>query len=155
MSSDVSVRELITRANRLLASGDLANARSLAQQAYKLNKNDPDVLVLVSKVVTDVTRQRAALQSAVQLDPNHTEARQRLAALDTPPPTCRTTPEAACVPGAADTCWRVRRCRTARGRGHSPQPFALQWISCRAHCGCGASINSRCSADPDSEHTYK
>jgi len=86
MSSDVSIRELITRANRLLASGDLANARSLAQQAYKLNKNDPDVLVLVSKVITDVTRQRAALQSAVQLDPNHREARQRLAALDAPTP---------------------------------------------------------------------
>jgi len=43
MSSDVSIRELITRANRLLASDDLANARSLAQQAYKLNKNDPAI----------------------------------------------------------------------------------------------------------------
>jgi len=86
MSSDVSIRELITRANRLLASGDLANARSVAQQAYQLNKNDPDVLVLVSKVITDLTRQRAALQSAVQLDPTHREARQRLAALDAPTP---------------------------------------------------------------------
>ena len=155
MSSDVSVRELITRANRLLASGDLANARSLAQQAYKLNKNDPDVLVLVSKVVTDVTRQRAALQSAVQLDPNHTEARQRLAALDTPPPTCRTTPEAACVPGAADTHWRVRNCCAACARWHSPQPFALRRIGCRAHCGCGASINGRYCADRGGERAYE
>ena len=61
MSSEVSIRELITRANRLLASGDLANARSLAQQAYHLNKKDPAVLVLVSKVITDPTKQRVTL----------------------------------------------------------------------------------------------
>jgi len=86
MSSDVSVRELIVRANRLLASGDLANARSLAQQAYKLNKNDPDVLVLVSKVITDPARQRNVLQQALEIAPTHREARQRLAALDAPTP---------------------------------------------------------------------
>ena len=86
MSSDVSIRELIVRANRLLTSGDLANARSLAQQAYKLNKNDPDVLVLVSKVITDPARQRNVLQQALQIAPTHREARQRLAALDAPTP---------------------------------------------------------------------
>ena len=86
MSSDVSVRELIVRANRLLASGDLANARSIAQQAYKLNKNDPDVLVLVSKVITDPARQHNVLQQALEIAPTHREARQRLVALDAPTP---------------------------------------------------------------------
>lgn len=68
MSSDVSVRELITRANRLLANGDLANARSLAQQAYKLNKNDPDALVLVSKVITDPAKQRTMPHVMILID---------------------------------------------------------------------------------------
>ena len=84
MSSDVSIRELISRANRLLTSGDLVAARQIAHQAYLLDQNNPDVLVLVSKVIADPAKQRVALQSAVQLDPNHREARQRLAALDTP-----------------------------------------------------------------------
>ena len=81
MSSDVSIRELLSRANRLLASGDTASARSIAQQAYNLNKKDPDVLVLASKVLSDPVKQRDLLQRALQIAPTHREARERLAAL--------------------------------------------------------------------------
>ena len=84
MSSDVSVRELLSRANSLLASGDIANARSIAQQAYNLNKKDPDVLVLVSKVLSDPVKQRDVLQRALQIAPTHREALTRLATLDRP-----------------------------------------------------------------------
>jgi len=84
MSSDVSIRELLSRANRLLASGDTASAYSIAQQAYQLNKKDPDVLVLASKVLSDPVKQRDLLQRALQVAPTHREARERLAALDAP-----------------------------------------------------------------------
>ena len=84
MSSDVSIRELLSRANRLLANGDTASAYSIAQQAYQLNKKDPDVLVLASKVLSDPVKQRGVLQRALQIAPTHREARERLAALDAP-----------------------------------------------------------------------
>ena len=94
MSSDVSVRELLSRANSLLASGDIANARSIAQQAYNLNKKDPDVLVLVSKVIIDPARQRNVLQQALQIAPTHREALARLATLDgSPIPVVPATPQ--------------------------------------------------------------
>jgi len=75
----------MSRANRLLANGDTAGARAVAQQAYTRDKANPDVLVLVSKVIADPLKQRNVLKQALQIDPTHREARQRLAELDKPP----------------------------------------------------------------------
>jgi len=85
VSSNASIRELMSRANRLLANGDIAGARVLAQQAYTLDKTNPDVLVLVSKVIPDPLKQRNVLKQALRIDPTHREARQRLTELDQPP----------------------------------------------------------------------
>jgi len=85
VSSNDSIRDLMSRAHRLLANGDTAGARVLAQQAYTLDKTNPDVLVLVSKIIPDPLKQRNVLKRALQIDPKHREARQRLADLDGPP----------------------------------------------------------------------
>ena len=85
MSSNDSVRELLNRANRLLANGDTAGARVLAQQAYALDKTNPDVLILISKVIADPLKQRNVLNQVLRIDPTHREARQHLAELNKPP----------------------------------------------------------------------
>jgi len=81
VSSNDSIRDLMSRANRLLANGDTAGARALAQEAYTLDKTNPDVLVLVSKVITDPLKQRNVLKEALRIDPTHREAHERLTKL--------------------------------------------------------------------------
>jgi len=76
MANDISVHDLVTRANRFLANGDRKAARAAAQQAYHMAKNDPDVLVLVSKVIDSPSKQLNVLQRALQADPTHCEARE-------------------------------------------------------------------------------
>lgn len=84
MSSDPSLRDLVSQAERLIAAENIEAATALVRDAYAKNKNNPDVLALVAQFSTDLIIRRNALTSALQGDPNHVKARALLKRLDTP-----------------------------------------------------------------------
>jgi len=97
LSTTPSLNDLIAQAERLITDGQPAAAKSLVQDAYKLDRTNPDVLVLVAQVSTAPDVQRNALHKALATNPNHRKARELLARMQTsgsvtmpgvlPPPT--------------------------------------------------------------------
>ncbi len=75
------VRDLVQKAYRLLAAGDRTGATQCVKDAYALDRTNPDVLVLTSRIIPDPTQQLSQVQKALQSDPLHTEALKRYRAL--------------------------------------------------------------------------
>ena len=83
MPTTPSLHDLLVQAERLIADGQPAAAQSLVQDAYKLDRTNPDVLVLVAQVSTAPDVQRNALHKALAANPNHPKARELLARMQT------------------------------------------------------------------------
>lgn len=77
-----SLAELIRQAEQALLANNNAKATALVKQAYGIDRNNPDVLVLVAQVAPGLDQRRNALLRALQVAPNHAKARRLLAALD-------------------------------------------------------------------------
>lgn len=85
LSNPSTLNDLVRQADQLLNAGKISEATAIIQEAYKLDKNNVDVLVLVAQVAPGDDQRRNALKRVLETDPSHAKARALLARLEGTP----------------------------------------------------------------------
>jgi hypothetical protein len=107
---------LLSQAASALETGDLATAQTLLTQLLRQDARNEGAWLLLAQCVNDSDKQRTCLQRVLALNPDNTEARQRLTALEQPP-----LPETKSWPPFQPRPFSM----SADSRPFTPQPFAL------------------------------